>query len=79
MGPVSCSAVWGGGRSGRLSESDPVDSLRRNENVFGLSVSEGLPGEHAEIVLLESVVVESFSGVMVVDAPADRWCRLVHV
>jgi hypothetical protein len=34
---------------------------------FGLCVLVGLPGEHAEGVALEPVVVESFAGVVVVD------------
>jgi hypothetical protein len=45
------------------------------EDVFGLGVSVGLPGEHAEGVLFEPVVVESFSGVVVVDEPVGGFCR----
>ena len=43
--------------------------------MFGLGVSVGLPGEHTEIVLFEPVVVESFSGVVVVDDPVGGFCR----
>ncbi|HEX6302404.1 MAG TPA: hypothetical protein VF148_18290 [Acidimicrobiia bacterium] len=38
-----------------------------DEDGFGLCVLVGLPGEHAERVALASVVVETFSGVVVVD------------
>lgn len=65
--------MWGG-RLGGLLESDCVDGLRRGEDVFGLGVSVGLPGEHAEGVLFEPVVVESFSGVVVVDEPVGGFC-----
>ncbi|HEY5890050.1 MAG TPA: hypothetical protein VIW94_05065 [Acidimicrobiia bacterium] len=34
-----------------------------------MGASVGLPGEHAEVVLFEPVVVESFSGMVVVDEP----------
>ncbi len=66
--------VWGG-RLGGLLESDQVDGFGCGEDVFGLGVSVGLPGVHAEGVLFESVVVESFSGVVVVDDPVGRFCR----
>ncbi len=39
------------------------------EYMFGLGVAVGLPGEHAQRVLLEPVVVESFPGVVIVDEP----------
>ncbi len=71
---VWVSGCWGG-RLGGLLESDQVDGLGRGEDVLGLGVSVGLPGEHAEIVLFEPVVVESFSGVVVVDDSVCRFCR----
>jgi hypothetical protein len=64
-----------GGRLGGLLQPDCVDDFGRGEHVFGLGVSVGLPGEHAEGVLFEPVVVESFSGVVVVDDPVGRFCR----
>ena len=67
----------GGGLAGLggLLEPDLVDGLGGGEDVFGLGVSVGLPGEPAEGVLFEPVVVESFSGVVVVDDPVGRFCR----
>jgi hypothetical protein len=58
-----------------LFERDSVDGFGGGDDVFGLGVSVGLPGEHAEGVLFESVVVKSFSGVVVVDDPVGRFCR----
>lgn len=67
--------LGGGGRLGGLLKPDYVDGLGGGEGVFGLGVSVGLPGEHAEGVLFEPAVVESFSGVVVVDDPVGRFCR----
>jgi hypothetical protein len=44
-----------------------VDLVSGREDCFGLGVSVGLPGEHAEGVVLEPVVVESLAGMVVVD------------
>ena len=50
-----------------LCEGFGVGEWVLGEDGFGLCVLVGLPGEHAEGVALEPVVVESFSGVVVVD------------
>ena len=45
------------------------------EDGFGLCVLVGLPGEHAEGVALEPVVVEAFAGVVVVEVPVGGFGR----
>lgn len=47
------------------------------EDGLGLCIAIDLPGDHGEGVLGESVMVESFSGVVVVDGPVGGFSGLV--
>ena len=59
---------WPGfGRLSGLLELWWFDRAAVAENVFCLCVSVCLPGEHAQVVAFEPVVVESFAGVVVVE------------
>ncbi len=62
------------GWSAGLLEECWVDGGRTGEDGFGLGVSVCLPGDHAEGVLFEPVVVEPLSGVVVVDDPVGGFC-----
>ena len=62
------------GRLGGLAEGRAVGrSLELGgEDRLGLGVAVCLPGEHRQLVLLESVVVEPFAGEVVVDGAVGR-------
>jgi hypothetical protein len=61
--------VVGGGPAGSAGafEWRPGVGVAGCEDGFGLGVAVGLPGEHGELVLFESEVVEAFAGEVVVD------------
>ena len=52
-----------------------VDRIAGGEDAFGLGVSVGLPGKHAELVLFEPVMVEPLARMMVVNDPVGRFRR----
>ena len=62
------------GWSAGLLEECWVDGGPTGEDGFGLGVSVCLPGEHAEGVLFEPVVVEPLAGVVVVDVSVGGFC-----
>ena len=66
----SRAAAWLAG----LLEEWRVDDGPAGEDGFGLGVSVCLPGEHAERVLFEPVVVEPLAGVVVVDISVGGFC-----
>ncbi len=69
--PAGCrAAAWLAG----LLEECWVDGCLGGEDGFGLGVSVCLPGEHAEGVLFEPVVVEPLAGVVVVDVSVGGFC-----
>ncbi len=62
------------GWSACLLEKWRIDGGPTGEDSFGLGVSVCLPGEHAEGVLFEPVVVEPLAGVVVVDVSVGGFC-----
>ncbi len=62
------------GWSACLLEKWRIDGGPTGEDSFGLGVSVCLPGDHAQRVLFEPVVVEPLAGVVVVDEPVGGFC-----